>query len=79
MKTYKIDEYLEKSLKWNSVDLFYAYCEARGIGDPENDLTDEQYAKMEDEFQEKVNYKFLMNLIDAITQDVNERILYAME
>lgn len=74
MTTAKMDKYLDDCLRWNSVDLFYAFCEAKGIEDPECDLTDEEYSALEAEFQEKVTYTFLRNLVDAISQDVNERI-----
>ena len=71
----KIDKYLDDCLRWNSVDLFYAFCAAKGIEDPETDVeTDEEYAKLENEFCEKVTYSFLQNLVDAISEDVNERI-----
>ena len=42
-----ISEYL--NTEWTFVDFFYAYCQARGIEDPENDLTDEEYSRMEEE------------------------------
>lgn len=71
----KIDKYLDDNLRWNSIDLFYAFCAAKGIEDPETDVeTDEEYAKLENEFCEKVTYSFLQNLVDAISEDVNERI-----
>lgn len=73
----KIDKYLKENMVWNSTDLFYAFCEAKGFEDPEWQLSDEQYAEMEKEFQEKVTYTFLRNLVDAISQDVNERISLA--
>jgi hypothetical protein len=80
MTTAKIDKYLKDNLTWNSTDLFYAFCEAKGIDDPENDVeTDEEYAALENEFCEKITYTFLSRLTEAITQDVNERILYAMD
>lgn len=77
MTNEKINKYLKENMVWNSVDLFYAFCEAKGIDDPESDLTDEEYAALEAEFQEKVTYSFLRNLVDAISEDVNERISYA--
>lgn len=77
MTNEKINKYLKENMVWNSVDLFYAFCEAKGIDDPENDLTDEEYAALEAEFHEKVTYDFLRNLVDAISEDVNERISYA--
>ena len=77
MTTAKMDKYLDDCLRWNSVDLFYAFCEAKGIEDPECDLTEDEYTAMEAEFHEKVTYTFLGNLVDAISRDVNERISLA--
>ena len=77
MTNEKINKYLKENMVWNSTDLFYAFCEAKGIEDPECDLTDEEYSALEAEFQEKVTYTFLCNLVDAISQDVNERISLA--
>lgn len=77
MTNEKINKYLKETMVWNSTDLFYAFCEAKGVEDPESDLTEEEYVAMEAEFQEKVTYDFLRNLVDAISEDVNERISYA--
>lgn len=77
MTNEKINKYLKENMVWNSVDLFYAFCEAKGVEDPESDLTDEEYSALEAEFQEKVTYDFLRNLVDGISEDVNERISYA--
>ena len=74
----KIDKCMKENLQWNSTDLFYAFCAAKGIEDPEgSDLTVEQYAALEKEFCEKVNHQFLRNLCDAISEDVNERMTLA--
>lgn len=76
----KIDKYLKENLTWNSVDLFYKFCEAKGIEDPENDVeTDEEYTALEDEFCEKVTYDFLRNLVERIAREADERILRTME
>ena len=77
MTTVKIDEYLKKNFCWNSVDLFYAFCASKGIDDPECDMTDDEYDAMEREFCEKVTYDFLSSLMDAVSQDVNERFYNA--
>ena len=69
----KIDQYLKENLTFNSVDLFYAFCNAKGIDNPEEVETDEEYTALEDEFCKKVTYDFLSRLVDATTQDVNER------
>lgn len=79
MTTAKIDKYLKENMVWNSVDLFYAFCEAKGIEDPECDLTEEEYTAMEAKFQEKVNYPVLQTLVLKINEDVSERIKYAMK
>ena len=76
----KIDKYLKENLTWNSVDLFYKFCEAKGIEDPENDVeTDEEYTALEDEFCEKVTYDFLSNLVERIAREADERISRTME
>ena len=71
-----INEYL--NTEWTFVDFFYAYCQARGIEDPENDLTDEEYSRMEEECAKKIDRGMLRNLRDVMIQDMNERILMAM-
>lgn len=35
-------------------DFFCAYCKAKGIENPEEDLTDEEYTAMEEEFDNKM-------------------------
>lgn len=71
-----ISEYL--NTEWTFVDFFYVYCQAKGIEDPENDLTDEEYSRMEEECAKKIDRGMLRNLRDAMIQDMNERILMAM-
>ena len=71
-----IEEYF--NTKWCFVDFFYAYCQAKGIEDPENDLTDEEYTQMEEECEKKINKSMLRNLRDTMMEDMNERILIAM-
>lgn len=69
----RIDKYLKETMVWNSIDLFYAYCNAKGIDDPECDVTEEEYTELENKFQEKVTYDFLRNLVDRACEDVSER------
>ena len=80
MNTIQADKNINECLntEWNFVDFFYAYCQARGIEDPENDLTDEEYSRMEEECAKKIDRGMLRNLRDAMIQDMNERILMAM-
>ena len=67
-------------IKFSYVDLFYAFCRAKGIDDPENDVeSDEEYDSLEKEFERKLNYRDLKNLGDAICEEGMERISYAME
>lgn len=79
MTNEKIDEYINKNLAWNSVEMFYAFCEAKGIDDPECDLTDEEYSAMENEFQEKVTYQVVSDLFRKINIDIDVRIKDAMK
>lgn len=65
--------------EWNFTDFFYAYCENKGIDDPENDLTDEEYSKLEEEAEEWIRGGDLRGLRDAIIEDINARIKYFME
>lgn len=80
LNQYKADV-IEKHFKfdYNIVDFFYAYCNAKGIDNPEEDLTDEEYDKLETECCEKITNTILDNLRRAIMQDINERIEAAME
>lgn len=79
MTTVQIDEYLKDCLKWNYVDLFYAYCEANGMDDPEDDLTEEEYDQMEKEFTDKVNRILLGKLVSKITRRVDELMVEAFK
>ena len=72
----EIDNALD--IRFNSVDLFYAFCEAKGIDDPECGLTDEEYNKLEEEFENKVKFKDLWDLNAAIIADGMKRIYCAM-
>ena len=76
-----IDKAIKETLeiKFTYVDLFYAFCNAKGIDDPECDVeTDEEYEALEKEFEEKIKYKDLQELRDAIVADNMERINYKM-
>jgi hypothetical protein len=79
MTTVQIDVYLKDCLKWNYVDLFYAYCKANGVDYPEDDLTEEEYDQVENEFAEKVNRKLLDNLVSKITRKVDELMVEAFK
>ena len=80
MNTIQADKAINECLntEWNFVDFLYAYCQAKGIEDPENDLTDEEYSRMEEECARKIDRGMLRNLRDIMIQDMNERILMAM-
>lgn len=72
-----IKDHLE--IKFTYVDLFYAFCAAKGIDDPENDVeTDEEYDALEKEFESKIKYNDICNLGAAIVADGMERINYTM-
>lgn len=76
-----IDKAIKETLeiKFTYVDLFYAFCNAKGIDDPESDVeTDEEYEALEKEFEEKIKYGDLQELRDAIVADNMERINYKM-
>ena len=73
----KIKTYM--TFEWNFTDFFYAYCEAKGIEDPESDLTEEEYTALEEACKKKLlTTGVLSALHDAIMQDVNERIFFTM-
>ena len=75
------DEMVEDVLnvKWNAYDFFMAYCAAKGIDDPENDIdSEEEYTKLEEECGNAITYTMLCNLRDAIVADTNERIAQLM-
>lgn len=81
MNTVQADKAINECLntEWTFVDFFYAYCQARGIEDPENDLTDEEYSRMEEECAKKIDRKMLVNLRDVMIEDMNIRILALMD
>ena len=78
MTAVQIDVYLKDCLRWNDVDLFYAFCEAKGIEDPEQQLNEERYSRMEKEFTKRVNRRVLNKLVNNITSKVNELMVDAM-
>lgn len=73
----KVKEYF--STEWTFTDFFYAYCAAKGIDDPEEDLSDEEYSALEKECEEKLTVPFLRKLGDKMIMEVNELIYSAME
>lgn len=77
-----IDKAIKETMKieFNYVDLFYAFCAAKGIEDPECDVeTDEEYEALEREFESKISYRDLKDLGDAIIADGMKRISRTME
>ena len=74
----RVDEYFNKNLKWTVTDFFYAYCEAKGIEDPETDLSDEEYTRLEKIVEDELTPQFLSRLRDSIIEEAQERIFYAM-
>ena len=76
-KQQMIDKYFNTT--WSVEDFFYAYCQNKGIDDPEKDLTEEEYNKLWKECEEKITYELLRGLRDVITEDINERLVYAMD
>ena len=56
-----MSEYLR--FNYNSVDFFYAFAKAKGIENPEEELTDEEYNKLEMEFDEALSYETLKKII----------------
>lgn len=77
-----IDKAIKETLeiKFTYVDLFYAFCKAKGFEDPENDIeTDEEYDALEKEFERKIKFEDLFNLGAAIMVDGMERINYTMD
>ena len=73
----KIKEYM--TFRFDFVTFFYTYCEAKGIDNPECDLTDDQYERLERECEKKITINLLSDLHEAIMADAMERILYAMD
>ena len=76
-----VDERIKKyfNTEWTFTDFFYAYCEAKGIDDPEGgDLTEEEYDRLEKECESKLTYGMLCGLREVIIEDINERIYWTM-
>ena len=81
MAYYKTKDEMVKdvlNIEWNSYDFFMAYCAAKGIDDPESDIDEEEYTKLEEECDNAITYKMLADLRDAIIEDTNERIAKLM-
>lgn len=75
----RINKYLDECMRFNFIDLFYVYCGVRGVDDPENDLTEEEYAEMEKKCEETITYDLLRNLVEQMTGLCNEEIYWTME
>ena len=76
-----IDKVIKETLeiKITYIDLFYAFCNAKGIEDPECDIeSDEEYDALEKEFEEKIKYGDLQLLRDGMLADCMERVNYKM-
>lgn len=77
-----IDNAIKETLeiKFTYVDLFYAFCKAKGIENPDCDVeTDEEYEELEKEFKSKIKFADLWNLGGAIYSSGQELIEHAME
>ena len=72
-----IDEYF--NTKWNFIDFFYGYCSSKGIDDPENDLTDEEYDQMEKECEKQITADKLRRLREVVVEEINERLTMIWE
>lgn len=72
-----IDEYF--NIQWCFEDFFYAYCNAKGIDDPESDIDEVTYRQLEEECKKKLTYGFLVGLRECVIEDTNERIYMAMK
>ena len=71
-----IKEYL--TFECNYVDLFYAYCNTKGIDDPESDLTDEEYDRLDKECESIITPAFLRDMNREINEGINECIFGMM-
>lgn len=67
------------NLTYNFVDFFYAFCNAKGIDDPEEELNDDEYARLEEECEKILTTSFLDTLRRNCEQEINDRIAMAME
>ncbi len=63
----------------NYIDLFYAFCAAKGIDDPESVDTDEEYSALEKEFESKITYNDISDLSQNIMHNTMEIINCAMQ
>ena len=77
-----VDKLVKENLtiEFNYIDLFYAYCGAKGFEDPEDNenMTDEQYDALQQEFEAKIKPSIVYKLREAIMADGMERIDNAM-
>ena len=70
----------ELTLEFTYVDLFYAFCRAKGIEDPECDVeTEEEYTALEKEFEDKITGSDISYLGHKIYMNGMDAINYAME
>lgn len=72
-----IKETLE--IKINYIDLFYAYCDAKGIDDPEEELDDAGYAAVKNEFESKLIYDDLRRLRNLILDNTHRAVENIMD
>ena len=76
-KQQMIEKYF--NTKHTVVDFFYAYCENKGIDNPEEDLTDEEYTILEKECEARLTPVLLSNMRREIEADIDKRIHCAMK
>ena len=73
-----IEKYM--TIKFDFTDFFYAYCNAKGFDDPEDDpeMTEELYTQLEQECAEKIDCAMLSELNEAIIHKAHEMIFDAI-
>lgn len=64
-----VDDYF--CFKFDSVDLIYAYADAKGIDDPE-EVSDEEYEALERECESLITPKFCSLLNDRIIEKITD-------
>lgn len=76
-----VDERIKNyfNTEWTFTDFFYAYCSAKGVDNPEEDVDEETYNKLEEECEKKLTYGLLSGLRNVIIEDINERIYNIMK
>lgn len=75
-----IDKAIKENLEFSFsyVDLFYAFCLAKGIEDPEEIETDEEYDNLEKEFNAKITYSDISNIRKEIIEYSMKKINESM-